>query len=488
MFKYLLMFLILGSSLASAQSLSVTATITDTDGQTWNNGTFSVQIFSPNGTPYYNGTPVSRALQMGSMNGSGVLSVTLNNTSTITPSGALYTWTICPQASVKCSTFNTQVITTNLSTLLSSLVTTPRFAAGYSNYGYLDAEITPTPTAGLTYYNVTSGLLRYYNGSTWSPLTPGGAGVYAPLTNPPSGQNNYAPIDNPIFTTQITVPVGSSTTPGIWFGANKGFFYSGSVIQVAGPLSINGNLFATTGTAAFQGGCGFSTTGLNSCPIGSTTQSTGGFTILSVGSSAATTGIIRIPSAQTIYARKAAGTSDFAVIGTDASDRTVVGDSTNLTTSYLSGNGHFFYVNGVGVASLNGTIFSLGNTSGCSNPFCVTLSTGAVQAGNVTSTAFVKTNTSFQVTEGTAIASASTITPVTSLFDITGSTGISVMTPLSGYTTTVGPGTGGCVNFTTDNAIVFSAGTSVGSFKLGFTSVANTLYTKCYRPSTGLWY
>lgn len=99
-------------------------------------------------------------------------------------------------------------------------------------------------------------------------------------------------------------------------------------------------------------------------------------------------------------------------------------------------------------------------------------------------------NTSlFEANEGAAIASAATIAPSSSLFHITGTTTIATMTPPSGMSTSVATGgIGGCLNFITDAAVSFSAGTAVGSFKNGFTSTAGTMYQACLTPSTGLWY
>jgi hypothetical protein len=168
-----------------AQTISVTATITDSDSQTWNNGSFSIQL---NGNYFYNGTPISSAPQIGSLNSSGALSITLHNTSTLSPSGAQYQWTICSQTSASCSTFQTSVITANLSTLLSSLVTAPRFSAGYGTYGYLDIEAV-SGLVGYTYYNVSTPAWRQCtvvtsgSCSTWATVGSGGGGAVNSVSN-----------------------------------------------------------------------------------------------------------------------------------------------------------------------------------------------------------------------------------------------------------------------------------------------------------------
>jgi len=88
------------------------------------------------------------------------------------------------------------------------------------------------------------------------------------------------------------------------------------------------------------------------------------------------------------------------------------------------------------------------------------------------------------------VSAASTIAPGTGLFHITGTTPVSIMTPLAGTSNTITAvnGVGGCADFITDSALVFNSGTGIGQFKFSFTTTAGTLYTACYTPSTGLWY
>ena len=91
------------------------------------------------------------------------------------------------------------------------------------------------------------------------------------------------------------------------------------------------------------------------------------------------------------------------------------------------------------------------------------------------------------VTESTVVAS-DTITPTTALFHVTGTQTIHTMTPLPGMATRVGAGAGGCVDFVTDAAVTFRAGTAVGQFKNTLAAIEGMLYRACYTPSTGLWY
>lgn len=233
LFNIVLLFI--SCNFCAAQVLSVTAAITDADSQSWNNGNWSVQLYSPNGTAYYNGALVPTAIQSGSLSANGTLSVNLYNTNTITPTGAMYSWTICSYTSAPCATFNTPVTATNLSSVLSSLVTAPRFSASPTAYGYLDAEITPIPPPGGSYYNVSNNVLRVWNGTTWgnggstAPVFPTNVGQVAHyqflegsgnIYHDSSGSNFCS---GPCDVTVISgVPAGTSAPPWITSSNGKG--------------------------------------------------------------------------------------------------------------------------------------------------------------------------------------------------------------------------------------------------------------------------
>jgi hypothetical protein len=168
---------------AAAGTSAVTATVTDSDSQTWNNGTFQVTFVPVQGTPAssynVNGASFTQSFS-GSMNGSGVLTVTLTDLATISPSGGQWRFNLCPNASGVCGSVITNAVTgatPNLSSQLSSGLSGPRFSAGPSAYGYLDAEVSPTPQPGGQYFNVTSAVLRVWNGSAW--VNGGGGGTTA---------------------------------------------------------------------------------------------------------------------------------------------------------------------------------------------------------------------------------------------------------------------------------------------------------------------
>jgi hypothetical protein len=193
--KFLFIVLFIGGIISSsfAQTTSVTATITDADSQTWNNGTWQAVLINaanPNGPFYLDGVQLTAAQlqKSGSMSSSGVITGTFYDTvNHITPNGSVYLFTLCPNASTSCVS-NISASPTgssiNLSTTLSANLAGPRFAAtGANKFGYLDAEISPTPVLGGVYYNVTTGFQRIWSGSAWS----NNAGAGGPPTGTAGG-------------------------------------------------------------------------------------------------------------------------------------------------------------------------------------------------------------------------------------------------------------------------------------------------------------
>ena len=107
--KWLWSILVLLALPIEAQTTAVTATISDTSGQVWNNGSYTITFFPVPGKPgpyFYNGNPFSPQVYTGFMSNTGVLSISLPSNNFITPSGNLWTFTVCPQASSSCEAVN----------------------------------------------------------------------------------------------------------------------------------------------------------------------------------------------------------------------------------------------------------------------------------------------------------------------------------------------------------------------------------------------
>lgn len=158
------------------QTTTVTATITDSDGQTWNNGQWKATLYNPqypNGPFYLDGVKLtSNQIQSsGSMSSSGVISTTLYDVvNHITPGGTYYQFTLVPNASagtVQGIGASPTGASIDLSTTLSHNLAGPRFPNTPGAYGYSSVEINPTPNPGAI-FTITASIPYtqcYWNGS-----------------------------------------------------------------------------------------------------------------------------------------------------------------------------------------------------------------------------------------------------------------------------------------------------------------------------------
>ncbi len=134
---------------ASAQ-VSISATITDSDGSNWINASWTANLTG--GGPTFGG----------SADTSGVLN---NNTDFIL--GSSYDITICPIAPVSCQLIPGVVVSTSsaFQSTINAAITAPRFAYFNGSYGYADVEITGPTNLADSYLNVTSGVYRFADGN-----------------------------------------------------------------------------------------------------------------------------------------------------------------------------------------------------------------------------------------------------------------------------------------------------------------------------------
>lgn len=189
-FKYVFFLSLLLGGYASAQTTPITAQIIDSDGIAWNGGTWSASLTNVrSGTiKRSNGALVTgTALTMsGVLDGTGTFTGTLLDTTQLVPSGITWVFSICPKASFGCST--TSGITVagtslqNLSSAINSQITAPRFPASPSAYGYVDTEISPTPSPGGFYFNTLTLQQRIWNGLVWANSATAGSGTVTSVT------------------------------------------------------------------------------------------------------------------------------------------------------------------------------------------------------------------------------------------------------------------------------------------------------------------
>lgn len=189
-------------TIGNCQLTSVTATVIDSDSQTWNNAQWKVQfvpnpaqpnqcIYNVNGVGLCTSTYQNYLAQSGTSNSSGALSVTLIDNTQINPAGSQWVWTIQSNTSAPATQYLPLTIsgtTMNLSTYLSTNSIAPRIKIGNQAgiYAYLDIEIT-NQTQGNIYWNVSSQTSRQWTGTAWQNLTTSswnGGTVFNPITAP----------------------------------------------------------------------------------------------------------------------------------------------------------------------------------------------------------------------------------------------------------------------------------------------------------------
>jgi hypothetical protein len=196
--KLFIWFLLLVGIRATAQYSTVQATITDSDGQTWNNGTVQVTFVPPTGyqgTIYtFNGTAWTPGVHNYTLSPIGVLNATLiERNDYISPSGSHWQFKICPNASVNCTSVTVASITQATQDITSQLnLQTIRFQSSPTasrSYGYGDVEVSPVPSPGGNYFNVNLNAPRVWNGSQWNTM---GAGGGSATPSPPAGSVQIA--------------------------------------------------------------------------------------------------------------------------------------------------------------------------------------------------------------------------------------------------------------------------------------------------------
>jgi hypothetical protein len=180
MTKWLLLFSLLFPLILTAQTTSLTATITDSTSTVWVAGTYSIQFVPvPNMPNNYSwqGAKFVPQKYTGTMNGSGTFSVTLPDNNTITPARTQWQFTLCSNTSAPCSTIITPITgaSENLSTFFSSRVTAPTIFAAAVPRAYSSNEVAPPPlNQGGEFFRVTNNLLYLWTGSAW--ISFGGSG------------------------------------------------------------------------------------------------------------------------------------------------------------------------------------------------------------------------------------------------------------------------------------------------------------------------
>lgn len=228
----------------SAQSTTVSATVTDSAGNVWANGTYKITFRPvPNipGPYVWSGGGTLPTQFTGTLDGSGHFSVSIPSNSAISPSGSQWTFTVAPFASSTAGVISTAVTGGSVDLSAPMTATFPPIQAFPTpmSFAYADSNQVPAPGAGQVYFNTTSLTLRYFNGSIWSPIGSGSGANPAP----PAQCVQYAGPGAP----PSTFACDSSTV----FGGGSAFSYIPSTHTV-GASFLNGLGFV----GPFQTGSG----------------------------------------------------------------------------------------------------------------------------------------------------------------------------------------------------------------------------------------
>jgi hypothetical protein len=363
------------------QTTAVTATVTDSDTIAWAGGTFKV-TFVPNpsfsGIYQFQGVAFVPQVYTGTMNGSGTMSVTIPDNSFISPGGTQWLFTLCPNASAKCTPVTLPITgaSLNLTATFSAAAIPPRFAAtGSGSYGYSTVEINVTPVPGGTFYNVTLGCTETWSGSAFScpPVTTGTV----------TSVSDFAPL----FTTstRTTTPTFNAST----FAANTVF----------------GN--CTSGVAV-PNACTLTTAQL---PAGTGTEVVLSNNITPVTANANTTSVQNLMASGAPIASGALGTIGKAIRLTASGVYTPVNTTETITVSFNLGTGGFATFSAFVPTSAGGSGLWSANVT------CTIKTTGgggtALCSGLITISDFVKAFGSFPIDTGASPVSINTTGTVT---------------------------------------------------------------------------
>jgi hypothetical protein len=230
--------LITAASFGQAAFTTVTGTLVDSSGQVWSNATVIAQLRpAPNNPalPLNNGTSITDSPQTVVTDNTGTFTLILDRTSAITPAGALWTFTVYPNASVQNGSSISLPIsgaTQNISGVFSSILIVPSvFAAPAINRAYTDGQVTGG-TGGI-YWNTTQNALKgcVLVGVTCTWVTIGN------LTAP--GSHFYVPYNNgsSAFTASINLQFNDLTNT---FSTVNGSF--GGTLNIGGIATFNNTI------------------------------------------------------------------------------------------------------------------------------------------------------------------------------------------------------------------------------------------------------
>lgn len=222
---------------------TVSATIQDPSGQTFNNGTWQL-VFKPNvaspGIPNDSGNTSFTKIFGGSLDGTGSFSqANVNRNDTISPAGSLWTLIVTPNANGQSYSIDLNVNSPafSASAAINAVISNILVSATSIAHAYKDSEVIPIPGSGSLYYDVVNKVLKVWDTATGGWVIDTNPQVFNPIVhNFLTGMNAAgvfssaqpveadvvnlvtdlaaintslalkAPIASPIFTGNVTIP------------------------------------------------------------------------------------------------------------------------------------------------------------------------------------------------------------------------------------------------------------------------------------------
>ena len=229
--RALLVLLVLFSFSVAAygQTTSVSGTISDSAGQTLNNGTFTFTLIPPTGNngPFYLAgtlmTPGQLTIKGTLSSGGAFAGVVVGSNASITPVGTTWSFTVCPQATSPCYTQNNITIAGSSQSLTSTVIPPPikvQAASDVIPTAYSDTELVGA-SLGSLYWNSVSSTLRIcsaFAGGVCSWTAAGGGGGGGTVTSV-TGTTNEISVANPTTTPVLSIP-STFIAPGSIRGNN----------------------------------------------------------------------------------------------------------------------------------------------------------------------------------------------------------------------------------------------------------------------------
>lgn len=188
--KLFIILFILISSLAYAQSTTVTATVVDGGGQVWANGIYQIDLINfQGGQPTWSGGPLTTHYGVQPLTIGGFFTIIIPDNNFITPKGTMWRFTICPNATSSCGIVDTAVNgpAVDISAIITPKLPVPLvYPSTTLPKAYVDTEVKisgykPNSQATL-YYDVSANCIKYFDGLVWLCTGTGGGGGVFPKT------------------------------------------------------------------------------------------------------------------------------------------------------------------------------------------------------------------------------------------------------------------------------------------------------------------